>query len=245
MVLLSEVIGTKYIINKINKRLRLTLDSLVDKDDDVDLAGCKFGPECAVILSKYYDRINFRNTEDKELDDMLQYNRNLILHPEEEWQELDFDKVVRKETWFEDIPKIPTGKYLIKINTADIVQECLLILMIMARPDIEYDLSNCMADIMGFVSKRIDLDDFKDDKFYITKSPYVILVDRDSIDRNSISPVPECFGRDKMISFDGTEATLPHGFSYLITCIDEIVTKYTEVKKEEEVDIRKFLQVRG
>lgn len=242
MVLLSEAIGTKYIINKINKRLRLKLDSLIGQE--VDLAGCRFGPECASILEKYYDKIVFRNTEDSALDTMLQENRRLILNPEEEWPELDFGAVVKKETWFEDIPKIPQGKYLIKIDTNDIVQECLLILMIMARPDIEYDLSNCMADIMEIVARRVNIEDFDEDKVYVTKTPYVVLVNKDDVDRYAINPVPACFGRDKMIGLDGTSPILPHGFKYLITWIDDVVTKNMATKEEEKVDITQFLQMR-
>lgn len=243
MVLLREVIGTRYIINKINKRLRLTLDTLVEQE--VDLNGCRFGPDCVSILEKYYDKIIFRNTEDPALDKLLQDNRHHILNPDEEWPTLDFAQVVKKETWYEDIPKVPKGKYLIKIDTGDVVQECLLILMIMARPDIEYDLSNCMADIMGMVSKRVNIDDFDEDKVYITKSPYVILVDKSEVDRNSINPVPACFGRDKMIGLDGSCPEMPHGFKYLLSWIDDVVTKSMIVKEEEKVDITEFLQMRS
>ena len=58
MVLLSEAIGTKYIINKIDKRLRVTLESLIGQE--VDLSGCRFGPECADILKTFYGKITFR-----------------------------------------------------------------------------------------------------------------------------------------------------------------------------------------
>lgn len=243
MVLLSEVIGTRYIINKINKRLRITLDSLIGQE--VDLAGCRFGPECADILSGYYQKIVFRNSEDKDLDELLKYNRNLLLEPEEEWEVLDFDATVKKDTWFEDIPKIPTGKYLIKINTDDIVQECLLILTIMARPDIEYDLSNCMADITDIISKRVNIADFEDDEVYVTKSPYIRLVNKSEIDRFSFGVIPACFGRDKMIGLDGSKPKLPSGFKYLLTWIDEVITKSSVKPEEEKVDITQYLQIRN
>lgn len=243
MVLLSEAIGTKYIINKIDKRLRVTLESLIGQE--VDLSGCRFGPECADILKTFYGKITFRNTEDKDLDELLQYNRNLILNPEEEWEILDFGKVVSKDTWFEDIPKIPTGKYLIKIDRSDIIQECLLILMIMARPDIEYDLSECMADITSIISKNVDINEFKEDKVYITKAPYIELIDKSEIDRYSVGVIPACFGRDKMIAFDGSKPKLPAGFEPLLEWIDIIMTRSSNVtEKEEKVDITEFLQMR-
>ena len=243
MVLLSEAIGTKYIINKIDKRLRVTLEGLVGQE--VDLNGCRFGPECADILKTFYDKITFRNTESKELDDLLKYNRDLILNPEEEWEVLDFDKVVTKDNWFNDIPKIPTGKYLIKIDRSDIIQECLLILTIMARPDIEYDLSECMADITSIVSKNVDINEFNEDKVFVTKAPYIELVDKSEIDRYSVGVIPACFGRDKMIAFDGSKPKLPAGFEPLLEWINTIMTRSTNANlKEEKVDITEFLQMR-
>lgn len=242
MVLLSEAIGTKYIINKINKRLKNTLNTLIG--EEVDLAGCRFGPECADIIRDYYDKIAFRNTESKELDEALIYNRNLILNPEEEWETLDFDKAVSKDNWDKDILAIPTGKYLIKVDRTDIIQECLLILMIMARPDISYDLSDCMADIMQIVSSRVNINDFEEDDIYIVKTPYLYLAKKSDITRQTSCVIPACFGRDQLIGLDGSRPKLPKGFKYLLEWIDEVVTRSMTPVKEEVVDITKYLQIR-
>lgn len=242
MEVLHEIIGTKYIIDKLNRRFRNALDSLIGKE--VDLAYCRFGPESADILNEYYDKIIFRNTEDKQLDKLLIFNRNLILNPEEPWPTLDFGSVVHKDTWFEDIPKIPSGKYLIDIDRDDIVQECLLILTIMIRPDIDMDLSNCMADIMGIVSRKIDITDFDDDSVYVVKTPYIYEAKRSDITRLNGIVIPISFGRDKMIALDGSAPKLHHGYKYLIEWIDEVVSEKMTPKVKEKVDITKFLEIR-
>lgn len=242
MEMLHEIISTKYIIDKLNRRFRNTLDTLIGKE--VDLAYCRFGPESAEILTEYYDKIIFRNSENKELDELLQFNRNLVLNPEIDWPVLDFDNVVHKETWFEDIPKIPSGKYLIKINKDDIVQECLLILTIMIRPDIHMDLSNCMADIMGIVSRKIDIADFDEDEVYIVKTPYLYLAKKSDVTRLNGTVVPASFGRDKMLALDDSKPKLHRGYKYLVEWIDEVVTESMTPKVKEQVDITKYLQIR-
>lgn len=242
MEMLHEIIGTKYIIDKLNRRFRNTLDSLIGKE--VDLAYCRFGPESADILNEYYDKIIFRNTEDDKLDKLLIFNRSLVLNPEDVWPTLNFGDVVHKETWFEDIPKIPSGKYLIEINRNDIVQECLLILTIMIRPDIDMDLSNCMADIMGIVSRKIDITDFEDEDVYIVKTPYIYMAKRSDVTKLNGTVIPISFGRDKMIALDGSTPKLHHGYKYLIEWIDEVVSENTAPKVKEQVDITKFLEIR-
>ena len=74
VVVLSEAMQTRYIINALNGRFEKIMNSCVANGCTVDLVGCKFGPSCAAMLHDYFGKVNIINSREKELNAILENN---------------------------------------------------------------------------------------------------------------------------------------------------------------------------
>lgn len=247
MVVLKELLGTAYPVNNLDFKVREALEK-IPEGETVNLCGLRFGPQAAKELEPFYGKLIFTNSEFSEWDNILKYNRDIALNPEREFPTLDFSSIVNIDNFVSSIPKIPAGDYLVKVDTSSIVDECLLILTMMMRPDINYDLSDCMASILGLVSSYLSLTDFTSEEYiYLVEPPYAKKIKRVDVPRNLHIWVPYSFSNMKLISFAGEEKVEPPtGYASLIKFVIKTITKAQLGEKEEkQTDITRYLNLRG
>ena len=77
MVFLTELMGTRYVINALSDRLSAALEALSD-GETVDLSRAKLGPGAYNIIVGHMKRLNFVNSSDEELDSILQERQRKI-----------------------------------------------------------------------------------------------------------------------------------------------------------------------
>ena len=248
-VKLHEVIGTRYIISTIKDRLRTVLNEQLDKGNDVDLAGCKFGPDSVRVMQEFYGKIKFLNTEDAELQVLLDNNWDVVANPDEEYEVLDISEF-NKDNWTDKIENLPTGSYKIKISLVDHTQAVIALLLIMARPDVEFDISDCSTKIVSLITNHVDYDSFKDDEYVlICNPPYIHKERMEDIRRGRDIVIPCDIGSERLVSFKET-IKMNTRYKELIHYLSDVVNKafYTtnedNVKKEEEVDVFDYLKLR-
>lgn len=179
IVKLCDVIGTKYMINAINGLFRNTMDKLVGMDDVLDLADCRFGPKCEAILREYYSKIQMCNTEDEVLDKMLKNNCGPASEKVEDYEILDLSNTKSIDTALTLINSLPSSaKYTVNVNLSAPLDKITTILLIMARSDIEFDISRCATDIFDFVRESWLSSAKSHDSYYELNAPHVQLVKR-------------------------------------------------------------------
>ncbi len=151
-VLLSEKMNTRFIINALTGRLREVLDSIASTGDELDLAGCKFGPFSASLLQQYYDCVNFCNSGDTGLDAILKNNCERSRTELEEYEPLILTGTSDINTYLEKADTlVKGGKYAPIIRLDSPIDKATLVLLIMTRPDVEFDIRSCASDIFDFV----------------------------------------------------------------------------------------------
>lgn len=152
VVKLSELMGTRYIINTLRLQFSNAIETAIANGSTVDLSGCRFGPDCASDLRKYYDKVDFINTEDSMLNAMLQNNCSASRQVLPDYTELDLTKVDGLNTYLTLVNTIPENAQIVpKLALSDIKARATLILLIMSRPDVDFDINHCATDIFDFV----------------------------------------------------------------------------------------------
>lgn len=152
VVLLRDMMNTRFMIQSLTKRFTDCLEQCKANGDTVDLNGCRLGPDCARIMFSYYDTLDFCNTEDSYLDGVLKNNCEAARQKLEEYEPLDLSKATTLDTYLDLVGSLPKGaKYNPAVNLGSSTSKATLILLIMTRPDIEFDIRSCAADIFEFV----------------------------------------------------------------------------------------------
>lgn len=178
-VLLHELMGTKYIIYHLNGVLQETLNKCVINHDTVDLAYCRFAPLCAQMLTQYYDKLDIINTEKPDWNAILENNINATRNKPNDLNPLDIDKNMSLQDALVWIQNIPAGEYTPTCSLTNIRQRAILILLIMARPDITFDLRNYISDIYDFVHDAWANNAKPHDSYWLIQPP-----DLEAISRN-------------------------------------------------------------
>lgn len=92
---LIEELKTKYAINTLSGELSEILAKAQD-GEEIDIAGIKFGPKCSELINRQCSRLNFVNTEDAKLNEILLYNKSVFENPEPEYTEINMFNVMKK-----------------------------------------------------------------------------------------------------------------------------------------------------
>lgn len=151
-VLLHEMMGTRFIINALSMRFRRCLEDSVAAGNELDLSGCKFGPECADLLKDYYDKLDFKNSEDEYLDSILKNNMEYKRNAPEEWEVLTIRNMKSLEEYMDLVKNLPQGaQFKVDCSLTSIADRSILTLLIMTRPDLELDIRQCSHDVFSFV----------------------------------------------------------------------------------------------
>ncbi len=152
VVPLSSVMGTRYIINSLTQRFTNCMIDAEKNGYTVDVAGCRFGPDCVAIMFRYYKTVDFCNSEDEYLDSVLKNNCATARQQLETYPTLDLRNATEIGIFLNLANELSRGsKVCPQVNLADIRSKAVLVMLIMARPDIEWDIRSCAVDIFGFV----------------------------------------------------------------------------------------------
>lgn len=176
-----ERMGTRYIINALSGAQRSLFESLVGEDVVIDLAQCKLGPEGASILSEYYATLNFINSEDSYLDGILRSNCGRAKGTVSAYEKLFLRGVSSIDTFMGLVRTLPKhAKYCPDVSLSHILDKVTLILLIMSRPDIEFDIRDCASDIYDYVRDAWLLNAQHHDRYYELIPPDTVLREVDS-----------------------------------------------------------------
>lgn len=174
-VLLKDLMNTRFIINSLSGRFLSVLKRAHNEGLELDLRECRFGPECASIMRSWYDKVDFKNTEDENADYILKANMEAARYEYEQYELLDIKKGITLGEVMELIKTLPTGaKYNVKINLTDIVCKAAIAMIIMARPDITYDIRGCASDIFDFVRDSWIASAEHHESYYELIAPHIV-----------------------------------------------------------------------
>lgn len=225
VVKLCDLMGTRYVINALSGAQRIALNTAASNGNTVDLAGCKFGPEGVHVLSEYYEIVDFQNSEDEYLDFIIKNNCMRSLEQIEEYEKVNLRNVTSIDTYMSLAQSLPQGaKIEPEVSLSRLHDKVTLVLLIMTRPDIDFDIRKCGTDIYDYVRDAWLLNAQHHSKYYELIPPDTVVREEDeagyfgcpsygfqrehSFIRNRLV-LPWEFGNTKIISLDkgtGVEA---------------------------------------
>ena len=205
---LYEAMGTKYIINVLDGRLEGVLNKCVAEGKVLDLADCKFGPRSVGVLNRYYGKIHMVNSTDKKLDELLSYNYQTVTEELEEYEILDITNTKDPSVFIELTKTLPTGKYKPVLNHSNLRDRATMVLLILARPDCEFDIREYASDIFDFVRDVWVTNAGHHEKYYELHAPDVAVV---TVDDNNYY-ADEFYTPHKEESYINNKQVLPFEF---------------------------------
>ena len=256
IVMLYEKLGTKYPIDTIDLLFTKVMNECVEAGDTVDLAYCRFGPKCSLILNDFYGKLNIINSELPEWDIILQNNALAMTTVYEEYEPLklfitsDFPALIN---W---IKSLPAGKYKPVIDLTNIKHRAVLTILIMARPDIELDIRNTSSDIFTFVRDAWVNGAKPHDSYWILRAPDIELLtaqgdmfvdavgatySKDTLLRD-YTVLPAEFGNSQIITF--TSPIDSEWEPVLLKCINTLKEHTKNTRKIKGKTVRDFVTVR-
>lgn len=145
MISLVELMNTKYVCNALAVRLDEALHTVPD-GSTVDVGRVKFGPGAYVVITNHMKRLNFVNTGDKTLNNILQEQHkdlNGVQEPTLELPEISsFEDIV---SYVKSLPSgLPYYKWELSLNR-DVLNT--IVACIIARPDLVFDISNMYVEV--------------------------------------------------------------------------------------------------
>lgn len=259
-VLLKDLMNTCYMINALNGRFTNVLNKCIDDNVTVDLAHCRFGPSCALILKEYYGKVDFCNSEDNNLDKLLKDNNLTAKTIIEDYPILSIKGIEDISTYIDMVNDLPmNSKYTIELGLTSAVDKATLVLLMMTRPDIEYDLRSCSMDVFDFVRDMWVSSAEHHNSYYELIAPNVVRrnpnaqgkfgddtygwYQEDYFIRNR-KVLPVEFGNTQIIKLDSSSTVSDEWFPVVEKCLNLFETI---MKKNERVPgktLRNFLTFR-
>lgn len=137
MVKLRDKMGTCYFTVDHVGKLNQVLAGL--EGQEVDLAFCRFTPGAERILARYYSKIDFHNTEHKELEELLQRNTEAARMPAPKEVELKVD-LSNGTKLIDNIRSLDVNTIYHVTSLGDPKLMAFVILVMLKRPKIQFDL---------------------------------------------------------------------------------------------------------
>ena len=166
VIKVRDIIGTRYIINSLSGAFRNAVVDALEQGITLDLAGCRLGPTNNIILEKYIGQVKFINSEEPELNEILENNYKIRNTVYEEYPELVFPKIDGEFDFLNYFANLPTGKYSVELFTATTnnytITLSMICLVLLCRPDIELDLSKCSYSVIDRLRKDLNIESFID-----------------------------------------------------------------------------------
>ena len=257
-VMLCDETGTRYIINCLEERFRMAV-TRYPEGTEFDLAGCKFGPNCANRLRQFYSRYKFINSTDAKLDKLLKNNVDAATRVYDTYEQLTFSKCDSLEYYVNLARTLPQGgKYELCIDMSDNCNIASAVLLIMTRPDIEYDIRGCSSRIFEFV-RDMWLSSYEHhESYYELKLPNVVRVDNcngkygtefsNKLDENTFVQnklvLPVEFGNSQIITLDKGIGVSNEWRPTVEKCIKTFTDKEKRSKKKRGKVLADYLQFR-
>lgn len=145
-------LGTRYIIESLENKFRRILADAAANHDIVDLGKARLSPTNAAHLRSYYDKIDFINSEDENLDKLLKDN---IRNARSEWVEYNKYDIPQSPTFSDYLSAVKSieknSKMMIEVRPDSERQLAFVTMLILKRPDLDIDLSKCASKIYDFV----------------------------------------------------------------------------------------------
>lgn len=153
---LVRMMGTLYANNALKGRFKSTIEMAISSNERLDIAEVKFGPVCGNIM---HDNIGisingerlFYDSADPKRDAILEFNYNAANTVEEEYPPLT-EQSTKREVLQELVETLPQGaQYFIPPKTFTKRDYAFLTLLILQRPDIEFDITVCADGLFRFI----------------------------------------------------------------------------------------------
>ena len=208
-VFLKDMMETRYIINALSMRFRRCLESAIENGDTVDFAECKFGPECAYMLNKYYGKVQMCNSADAYLDGLLKNNTAYRTEVIEEYEPLVLEGITVIDNYFELYNTLPNGgKFKVQCSLGSLACKATLVLLILSRPDLILDIRQCGSDIYDFVRDAWLTVAEHHDRYYELMAPDTVI--RESTDGEYFGA--DSYGYQKETTFIRNRKVVPYEF---------------------------------
>lgn len=148
MVKLSDILGTRYIYDDYASKLL----TVFKQYDEVDLAGCKFTPKAESALRTFYGKVYFINSEEDQLNAILQHNNIAKVSRMEGATklEMDFNDVGEFKRFLAGLDK--HGHYFVERALGDFDMKPIATLTILAMmfPQMIIDVGKDLSNIFNF-----------------------------------------------------------------------------------------------
>lgn len=259
IVLLREMMQTRFMIQSLTGRFTDCLERCKANGDTVDLNGCRLGPDCANIMYRYYPTVDFCNSEDDYLDSVLKSNCEAARQTPEEYEELDLTGANDLDIFMTLVNSLPTGaKYNPKVSLSNVCNKAVLILLIMSRPDVEFDIRSCAADIFEFVRDLWVSSAEHHDEYWELIAPnitvrsvnenglygnqdYGFMKERDFIRARKVLPIE--FGNSQIIKLDAGQRVSDEWYAVVEKCLNVFDTA-NQTKRIPGKTVKDFLTFR-
>ena len=196
--------NTKYLINALVGSFRELLAKAKAEGLVIDMAGCKVGPEVAREMRFSYKDVDYINSENSELNDLLKHNCEVSRIVYEEYEEVDVDNIDTIEDLMVFLSRtdLPSKvKFKTKSNSNKPMGA--IALLIMSRPDLDVDTFGIAVSLFDLVRKYWIPNAKDHDKYYKIDSGNIIVCDK--VEASDIY-LPYEFGNTKLFSLDGSIA---------------------------------------
>ena len=152
VVQVAYKLGTKYIIESMEGKFRNILHEAAKNGDTVDLCFAKLCPSCAAELRNYYGKVELINSVDAELDSILKQNTVNSQQVKEVYPNLPIPKDPTFKAWMQAVKELPKGsQWTVNLVSNSEAVVAYVVLLILKRPDIEWDIAGCMQYLYDFV----------------------------------------------------------------------------------------------
>lgn len=151
-VSLENRIGTKYVINALQGPLREILEDCMKNNLTLDLADCKFGPDCASALSDFYGKVDLICSTNDTLNSILKNNAIQSVKMFEPYEEYKFPEKCDFKALLESYNTFKAGeKWCIRVDGADKRKISFATMLIMMLPEVEFDIGSCYNAFADFI----------------------------------------------------------------------------------------------
>ena len=245
-VKLTDLMGTRYIIDDFARKLTLVLEKQLAGSENVtiDLSRCKFGPKSAEVINNHMSRVRFINSTDEYLNKLCEDNHTIAISELEVYPTLEVPKEFYHDELKDWIVGTPTGKYTIKLDLSNYSQELATVLFIMARPDCELDITSCIYDIFTIIKNHVDFDGIED--VLLLEAPYCRRCKYSEVASTSGVYIPYDIGTKRLLSFTDSISIPKRYMSVIQYCAENLCEKFKQEEQETYyVNILDLLKFRG
>lgn len=166
-VYLRTEVGSVYVINSFKSKVEHVLNRCLENGLTLDVADCRFGPDCALVLSVYYGKVNIIDSLSPERNKILENNAREAVKVFEPYPVYQFPKECNFDTLIEEFNKFKPGdKIALLPDILSNEQLAFTVMLILMLPEVEFDISERLYHIYSFVKDEWLLSSRHHDKYW-------------------------------------------------------------------------------